>query len=122
MSGVACSSPGAVSDAIRAVRTAPGGRGKDAMMCTASATARWRGEPAVGAATVGGPVAPARGPACRVPQPDSAMAAHAAALLSKRGPRCWHGRAAGRAAGEVVMPVRRIRSGWGCVLGRTVTW
>ena len=39
-SGVAGRSPDSVSDAIRPVRTAPGGRGNDAMMRAASATAR----------------------------------------------------------------------------------
>src|SRR5580704_2494804 len=94
---------GAVSkgDVVRPDRTAPGGVGKDAMMCAASAVARWRGEPTVGAARLCAAVTPAGEPACWVPQPASTIVAHAAALMSEHGTRCR----CGFAAGGVVMPL-----------------
>jgi len=55
-------------DVVRADRTAPGGVGKDAMMCAASAVARWRGEPSVGAVRLCAAVTPADDRACWVPQ------------------------------------------------------
>ena len=73
-------------------------------MCAESAVARWRGEPAVGTATLCAAVAGAAGPACWVPQPASAIAAQAAVRNHR-----WR-RQQGVAGGREVMAVRRTHS------------
>src|SRR6185312_13660214 len=85
-------------DAIGPVRTAPGGRGNDAMMSAASATARCRGlaGPVLRGLAVPVPVRapPGCGPDGWLPQPDRTTAAHATAdsrpgsgSRSRSGPR-----------------------------------
>src|SRR5215475_11993458 len=87
-SGVTGRAPDWLSDAIGPVRAAPGGRGNDAMMRAASATARCRGlaDPVVRGPAVPVPVrAPPGcgpdgcGPDGWLPQPDRTTAAHATA-------------------------------------------
>jgi hypothetical protein len=84
---VAGRAPDWVRDAIGPVRTAPGGRGNDAIIRAASATARCRGLAGAVVPGLAMPVPvpvpvrapPGCGPNGWLPQPDRTTAAHAAA-------------------------------------------
>src|SRR5262249_132535 len=117
--------PDWLSDAIGPVRAAPGGRGNDAMMRAASATARCRG---LADPVVRGPAVPVRapdgcgpdgwGPDGWLPQPDRTTAAHATANTKpgRRGRSDGRGRGSGRHSDpqRIVMPLRRSLLPTGC--------